>query len=106
MNEYIPVGLLCTILGVLVAYVTHSRGKAKDDKSEGRQDGVMLTELGYIKSSIDSVSKKMDKQDERHLEVVERISKVEASAKQAHLRIDRMEGRDFPHVEHEHQTEI
>lgn len=95
--EYISIGLLCTILGLGISFAAFSRNKAKDDKSEGQQSGVVMSELGYIKSSIDSVSKKMDKQDERHLEMVERISKVEASAKQAHLRIDRMEGREYPH---------
>lgn len=97
MTEYISIGLACSIVSVAIAYLVFARGKTKDDKTEGRQDGIVMSELGYIKGSIDNVSKKMDKQDERHLAMVERISKVEASAKQAHLRIDRMEGREYPH---------
>lgn len=103
MTDYISLALICSIVGAAVAYVTLSRNKTKDDKAEGQHSGIITSELGYIKSSIDNVSRKMDKQDERHLEMVERVSKVEASAKQAHLRIDRMEGRTYPgHEEGEH----
>ena len=99
--EYISASILIAALGVIVSIAAFSRNKTKDDKVEGREDGIVMSELGYIKGSIDNVSKKMDKQDERHLAMVERLSKVEASAKQAHLRIDRMEGREYP-CAHEH----
>lgn len=96
MEWNIIVGLVCTILGAGVGYATYSRSKGKDDKSAGQQAGVMLTELGYIKGSVDTINKKMDKQDERNLELSERLSSVEASTKSAHHRIDRLEG-----LEHE-----
>lgn len=97
----IIVGLVCTVLGAVIGYASFSRSKEKDDKTEGQQAGAMLTELGYIKGSVDNINKKMDKQEERNLELVERISSVEASAKQAHKRLDRLEGReDLEHESH------
>lgn len=94
MEWNIIVGLVCTVLGAVISYLSFFRNKSKDDRNDGHQAGVMLTELGYIKGSVDSINKKMDKQEERNMEIVERLSSVEASAKQAHKRIDRLEGRD------------
>lgn len=99
--EYISIGLACSILSVAIAYLVFSRNKSKDDKSEGQQNGVICTELGYIKAGIDDI--KAEQKEQRHIntETSERLAKVEASAKQAHLRIDRMEGREYPHEHNE-----
>lgn len=101
MTEYISIGLACTVLGLVISYVAFSRGKTKEDKSEGRQDGVMLTELGYIKAGIDDIKTEQKEQRNINTKTSERLAKVEASAKQAHLRIDRMEGREYPHEHNE-----
>lgn len=42
--------------------------------------------FGYIK-------RKQEKKDERHVQVVSRLTAVEASAKQAHHRLDKPEGK-------------
>ena len=91
MEWNIILGAICAVLAVLLSYVTLSRNKSKDDKSDGQQTGIVLTELGYIKGSIDGMNAKLDKQDERFIEIAQRLSAVEASAKQAHKRLDRME---------------
>lgn len=52
---------------------------------------MVLTELGYIKSGVDDIKRKQEKQDEQHIEVVSRLTAVESSAKQAHKRIDAVE---------------
>lgn len=90
----IAIGVVCTVVGALLPYLAFIRTKGKDDKNEGQQAGVMLTELGYIKGSVDTINKKMDKQEERNLELVERMSAVESSVKSAHHRLDRLEGRE------------
>lgn len=101
MIEYVSIGLLFTIVGGIVTVVAFSRNKAKDDRSDGRQSGQMLAEMGYIKSGIDDIKTELREQRKINTEHESRISKVEASAKQAHLRIDRIEGRDYPAHEHE-----
>lgn len=82
------VGVICTII---FAYISYQKGKTKDDRTEGREGGQVLTELGYIKSGVDDIKRKQEKQDERHLEVVERLSTLESSTKSAHKRIDNLE---------------
>ena len=101
MVEYIPIALLFTMVGGLIGIATFTRNKAKDDRSEGKQSGQMLTELGYIKSGIDDIKTEQREQRRINTEHATRLASVEASAKQAHLRIDRMEGREHPGHDHE-----
>ena len=94
MAEYVSVALLCTLVGGVIGIITFSRNKTKDDKSEGRQNGQMLTELGYIKSGIDDIKTEQREQRRINTEHATKLAAVEASVKQAHLRIDRNEGRE------------
>lgn len=79
--------------GVVFGAVTFFRNKRTDDTADGKKDGIVLTELGYIKSGIDRIERKQEKQDEQYVGVVSRLTAVEASAKQAHKRMDVFEGR-------------
>ena len=101
MAEYISIALVFTICGGVLGILTFSRNKAKDDRSEGRQSGQMLTELGYIKSGIDDIKTEQREQRRINTETATELAAVKASAKQAHLRIDRMEGREYPTHNHE-----
>lgn len=94
MEWNVVIGVFCTILGAALSYLAFTRNKSKDDQQEGQQTGVVLTELGYIKGSVDGINRKIDRQEERNLEMLTRLTAVEASAKQAHKRIDRLEGRE------------
>ena len=53
----------------------------------------MLTELGYIKSGVDDIKRKQEKQEEQNLAFVAQLSAAASSAKQAHKRIDMLESR-------------
>lgn len=87
------IGIIVGIGGFVFGLVTFFRNKRSDDASEGRKDGTILTELGYIKSGVDDIKRKQEKQDEKNEKFAERLSSVEASAKQAHKRLDAMEGK-------------
>lgn len=94
MEWNIIVGLVCTVLGAVISYATFSRNKGKDDRSSGQQLGTVLTELGYIKSNTDEIKTEQREQRRINAEVYSRLTAVEASAKSAHHRIDRLEGRE------------
>ncbi len=85
------IGVLGTILGGVLSYAAFHRNSKKDSESEGKEAGTMLTEIGYIKGGIE---RKQDAQDARYISMAERMSAVESSAKSAHHRIDRLEGRE------------
>lgn len=79
---------LLPLLSLLVAVLGFYAGRLTASKNEGKQEGTILVELGNIKGKIDRMDDKMDKQDAHYTEVMIRITAVEESAKQAHLRID------------------
>jgi len=89
----VVISIACTVLGAAIGYATFRKNSEKDAEEEGKTDGVFLTEIGYIKAGIDDIKRKQDKQDELYIKIAERLTAVEASAKQAHLRIDRLEGK-------------
>lgn len=87
------IGPICTLLGVLVAYAALRRNVKQDTENDGRETGMVFTELGYIKGGIDDLKTENREQRKVNTEIVTRITAVEASAKQAHKRIDALEGR-------------
>lgn len=100
MNEFVTaISVVGGIAGVVFGCVTFFRNKKSDDAASGKKDGIILTELGYIKSGVDDIKHKQEKQDEQNIAFVSRLSAVEASTKQAHKRIDGLEGR-ANHDEH------
>ena len=90
MEWSIPLALLCTVLGAGLGIAAAQRNRDSDIKSEAKTDGVILTEIGYVKSGIDDIKRKQDKQDEQYMKIAERVTAVEASAKQAHKRLDEL----------------
>ena len=89
----IVIGAVCTILGAVLSYAAFARNSKKDSEASGKESGRVLTEIGYIKSGIDRIERKQNEQDERYIAIAERVTAVESSAKQAHKRIDRLEGQ-------------
>ena len=86
-------GGISATCAIFFGYTAYKRNDRTDNSEAGRKDGIILTELGYVKSGVDDIKRKQDKQDSQHIEVVQRLSAVESSTKQAHLRIDRIEGK-------------
>lgn len=85
------IGLAGTICGIVFAVIAYKRNNKTDNTAEGKKDGIVLTEIGYIKSGVDDIKRKQEKQDEHHVEVVTRLTSVEESTRQAHHRIDTLE---------------
>lgn len=103
MSEW-AIGIICTLLGAGIAYAAYRLNVKKEDKADGRESGVLLTEIGYIKSGIDDIKNEQKDQRKTNTAFVERIAAVEQSAKQAHKRIDRLEGNaSAPHIERSEQ---
>jgi hypothetical protein len=76
------------VVGLIFNIISQGRTKKGDSVTEGRQSGIILTELGYVKSGIDGLSRKMEQQENRYVDFTERIALVESSTKQAQHRID------------------
>ena len=88
------VGLASGAAGIAFGVAAFLRNRHADDTEGGKTVGTVLTELGYIKSGVDDIKRKQERQDEQNMQVAARLTAVEASAKQAHKRLDRLEGME------------
>lgn len=88
------IAIVSPLCSIAFAYFAFSRNKHKDAAEDGQQNGVVLTEIGYIKSGVDDIKRKQETMDAQHIEVMTRIAKVEASASQAHKRLDTLIAQD------------
>ena len=79
------------LAGIVFGVLSRTRDTKKDNTEDGKQSGIVLTELGYIKAGVDDVKRKQDKQDEQTLGILRELTAVQESAKQAHHRIDGLE---------------
>lgn len=83
-------GVIGTVCGILFGYETHRRAAVKAGQEQGKESATLFSDIGYIKSGIDDLKRKQEKSDERHIEIVTRLTSVEVSTKQAHKRIDEL----------------
>lgn len=82
--------------GLIFGIITAVRNKKTDDTKEAKEDGIVLTELGYIKKGIDGIEQRLEKQENQYVDVVRHLTAVEESTKQAHKRIDKLEKYHTP----------
>ena len=90
----IELGIALTVISAAIAVAGFYLGRRSETKQAGKSEGVVLTEIGYVKSGIDDIKRKQAEQDEKHVALLSRVIAVEASTKQAHRRISDMVGRD------------
>jgi Na+/glutamate symporter len=88
------VGMIATILGGVLSYAAFHRNSKKDSEETGKASGTMLTEIGYIKANTDEIKNEQREQRKTNVELISRLTAVESSAKQAHKRLDRLEGNE------------
>lgn len=82
--------------GLIFGIISAVRNKKTDDTKEAKEDGIILTELGYIKSGVDDIKHKQEEQEKQNIDFVRHLTAVEESAKQAHKRIDKLEKYHSP----------
>lgn len=81
----IPVA--ATILGAVLGIAGYRRTFKSDAKQEGAESAIMLTELGYIKSSVDDVKKAQNATNEQFTELKVRQAQMERDLKSAFVSI-------------------
>lgn len=86
--------LLGTCVGILGGAYGLVRSCRHDSETDGRQTGTILTELGYIRSGVEDIRTEQREQRKINTELYARLAAAEASVKEAHKRLDSMEGRN------------
>lgn len=81
---------LIPIISAAIAIAAFIIGRISASRSDGKQDGAMLTDIGYLKKSSDEILRKLEAQDHKYNELAEKLVAVDESAKQAHKRISEL----------------
>lgn len=76
--------LIIAIVGLMLSVFTFFVGRLTSAKNSGQEYGVMLTEIGYIKSGVDDMKKKMEQNDRRYIELAEKVTALEEKVKIYH----------------------
>lgn len=85
------ISVACAIIGAVIGVLGNSRATRKSITDEGKASGVVLTELGYIKALTEDVRREQREQNDRHHALALEVARIDASARQAHKRIDLIE---------------
>lgn len=90
------VGLFASISSIVFAYLAFKRSNKQEQRIEGKNEGVMFSDIGYIKACVDRVEKNLNKVDERYRNIAERIAKLEESVVNVTKRVDEIYKLDGP----------
>lgn len=87
------VGLVASMSSIVFAFLAFRRSDKSDQRKEGRNEGTILSDIGYIKACVDRVEKNMSDVDKRYRDIIERLAKVEESLEDSKKRIDELNQR-------------
>ncbi|MCI1245689.1 MAG: hypothetical protein LKG11_07090 [Bacilli bacterium] len=87
------ISLVTSISGIVFAFLAFRRNEKSDRVEEGKHEGTMTSDIGYIKACVDRVEKSLSVVDERYRCAAERLAKLEESVKNAEKRIDELCGK-------------
>lgn len=73
------VGLVTSLSSIVFAFLAFKRSEKQEHRKEGKNEGLILSDIGYIKACVDRVEKNIASVDERYRSILERLSKVEES---------------------------
>ncbi|MDF1510609.1 hypothetical protein PZE06_20965 [Robertmurraya sp. DFI.2.37] len=84
----VEVGVLIAIGGLLLSYFGYQLNRTKEVKTDSRQDAKIQAQLDYIGKGVDDIRIELRANQKDIGALNERVTRVEESAKQAHLRIN------------------
>lgn len=90
-NFYLAI--TATISGIVLGWLGRARSMKQDAAREASEGATIKSGMEYIKRGVDEVRLELKDQGRRFDALSERVTRVEESTKQAHKRIDRIEGR-------------
>ena len=82
------ISILGACSSILFGYLAFRRNAYSDSKRDGRESGTVISDLGYIKSSIERIEKRLDLTETKFDGVATRLARMEESVASAHKRVD------------------
>lgn len=91
MNLIISVlSVAFAFVSIFFTYLSFRRNSLLDQRNEGKHQGTMFSDIGYIKAIVDRVEKNLNKVDERYQDVISRVIKNEEAIGNLSKRIDEL----------------
>jgi len=91
------VSIMGGVGGIVFGLASYSRNHKRDAHTEGARLAALSADIGSVKSGVHDIKRQIErldeKQEKQYVEMMTRLVAVEASARQAHKRLDRMEER-------------
>lgn len=84
----IIIGLASSFFSIVFAYIAFRRSNKDDLLKEGKNEGLIISDIGYIKACVDRVEKNLNVVDERYRNVSERLVKLEEGLSNIIKRVD------------------
>lgn len=84
---------ILSFVSPILAIVTFFVGRRTASRQDGKQDGIMLTEIGYLKKGNDDILRKIEAQEHQYSELAVRVARLEESVKRSQVRLDVIEKR-------------
>ncbi|WP_342442914.1 hypothetical protein MHB65_07150 [Lysinibacillus sp. FSL K6-0075] len=85
------IGIICTVLGAFIGFLTFNRSRDKDVKSEAFKSAVIETKLDNINQSVNSIAVDLRASEQRWNNTDKEVARIDESVKSAHKRIDTLE---------------
>lgn len=89
------VSLISAIVGIAIGYLTFQRNRDKDNRSDAHESAIVRTKLDNIYQGVDTIRVDLKANEKQMVHLGERITRVEESSKQAHRRLDKLEGGEY-----------
>ncbi len=84
------IGIIGTLSSIFFAYLACRRSNMQEHKVDGKTEGAILSDIGYIKACVDRVEKNLNRVDERYRNIAERLAKVEEAVTNVTKRVDEL----------------
>ncbi len=75
------ISVLGTLSSIMFGYLAFRRADKKEDKLAGRNEGILISDLGYIKSSTERIEKRLDKLEHNNSDIGSRVLLLENEVK-------------------------
>lgn len=79
MTEFIIslIGVIGVITSITFSYLAYKRSGNKDLHSQAQREGILISDIAYIKSSIDRMESKLDNVENNYQSLLMRIVRLE-----------------------------
>ncbi|QQE75735.1 hypothetical protein KDJ56_07290 [Brevibacillus composti] len=86
------ISVVAALSGIALGWLGRSRMIRQDIAQQASADTNLRVDVEYIKRGVDDIRLEQKAQGKRIDDLAERVTRVEESAKQAHKRLNRLEG--------------